>query len=114
MDKQRAEFNERVNRLGKRGKGLSNGYIVTVNQDGLIIAKPKKRGPRFPWVGLLAILGFLVFFKAVLILTLGEVTYNDRVDKLRDGNFVEQAGAFAMQPDPLTKFLIWQYRQIMD
>ena len=104
------DFGKRVKRINKRHhKIATNGYITSVNHDGLIIAKVRRRGPRFPWKGIA--LGFVLFFafKGFLLSQLGAATYNDRVDLLRNGTFIEEAGAYAMSADPVT---VWVSQQI--
>lgn len=104
-DRKRSEFYQRLDRLEDKERNLTKGYVITVNQDGLIVAKPKRNRPRFPWFGLLAVAAFLVFFKATLILVIGEASYSDRVSRLSDGNFLEKTGAFVMQVDPVAKLI---------
>lgn len=97
-------FNKRVRRINKKHRKMANGYIHSVNHDGLIVARVRRRGPRFPVMGIA--LGIIAFFgfKAFLIIQLGTATYEDRLDQLRSGTVVERAGAYVMTADPLTRF----------
>jgi len=58
--------------------------------------------PRFPLKGLLAVLFLGFLFKGFLFAYLGEAAYGERVATLQDGTVLEQAGAWVMQPDPIT------------
>lgn len=95
-------FDKRLKKIVRRHERMSNGVVRTINSDGLIVAKPRLYRPRFPLKGLLAvlILGFL--FKGFLFAYLGETAYGERVATLQGGSLLEQAGAWVMQPDPVT------------
>ena len=99
-------FEKRLNVLGRKHAAMGNGYSTSVRGDGLIVIKPKRPARRgFPLKGLLALaLGFFVF-KAFMVASLSEITYNERVAKLAQGSQLEQAGGYVMQIDPVTKFL---------
>jgi hypothetical protein len=58
--------------------------------------------PRFPLKGLLAVLFLGFLFKGFLFAYLGEAAYGERVATLKGGSVLEQAGAWVMQPDPIT------------
>lgn len=97
-------FQRRLGALGRKHAAMGNGYTTKVGRDGLIIVKPKRRiHTGFPFKGLLAlVLGFFVF-KAFMLASLSEITYSERVEKLQQGTHVEQAGAYLMQIDPVTR-----------
>ncbi|MEX0370825.1 MAG: hypothetical protein AB3N09_09355 [Tateyamaria sp.] len=99
-------FEERLSTLGRKHAAMGNGYTSKVRSDGLIVVQPKRRARRgFPIKGLLALaLGFFVF-KAFMLASLSEITYNERVAKLAQGSQLEQAGGYVMQVDPVTRFL---------
>ncbi|MEL6466976.1 MAG: hypothetical protein AAFQ58_18600 [Pseudomonadota bacterium] len=100
------DFEERLNVLGRKHSAMGNGYTTRVRGDGLIVVKPKPQPRRgFPLRGLLALaLGFFLF-KAFMMASLGETTYDERTGKLAEGTAVEQAGAWLMQLDPFTRYL---------
>ncbi|EBA13338.1 hypothetical protein RCCS2_05614 [Roseobacter sp. CCS2] len=81
---------------------MSNGVVKSINSDGLIVAKPRLYRPRFPLKGLLAVLFLGFLFKGFLFAYLGEAEYIERVAALQGGSVLEQAGAWVMQPDPVT------------
>lgn len=104
------DFGKRVKRIDKRHRKMANGYVASVNHDGLIVAKVRRTGPRLPWRGIaLCFVAFFVF-KGFLLNQLGSITYNERVSSLQAGTFVEKAGAYAMSADPVTVMISEQIR----
>lgn len=104
-DAQSQIFDKRLRRITRRHRRLSHGYVTSVNHDGLIIARPRRYGPRFPWKGLMVTVALFLLFKGFLYANLGEATYNERVAKLHEGTIAEKVGAYAMQADPATLFI---------
>ncbi len=107
------DFGKRVKRINKRHRKLANGYVSSVNHDGLIIARVRRSGPSFPWKGIA--LCFIAFFafKGFLYSQLGETSFNERVDTLRSGTYIEKAGAYAMSADPVTVWIATQIRTVL-
>lgn len=98
-------FEQRVSRINKRKRKLArNGSDLVVDNDGLISARAKRRSPRFPWRGVFLTFAVFIGLKGMLLAHLGPVTYDSRVAKLDEGTVFEQAGAFAMKADPVTKW----------
>lgn len=95
-------FDKRLKKIVRRHEKMANGVVRTVNSDGLIVAKPRLYRPRFPLKGLLAVLFLGFLFKGFLFAYLGEAAYGERVAALQGGSVLEQAGAWVMQPDPVT------------
>ncbi len=96
-------FDKRLKRIVRRHDRIaSGGAVKTVTSDGLIVARPRVYKPKFPLKGLLAVivLGFL--FKGFVFASLGADGYAERVDALKQGSVMEQAGAWIMQADPAT------------
>ena len=99
-------FDTRLRRLGRRhSKMYRNGIVHKVGPDGLISAYPRRRLPRFPLRGLVILFFAALTFKGVLLASLGSGVYQQRVDLLAGGSFVEKAGAWVMQIDPATEFV---------
>lgn len=95
-------FDKRLRRIGRNRARLVQGYTSKVGKDGLIVFRPKRSEGGFPIRGLVfLVIGFFCF-KAVIIAHLGETIYNQRVDALASGSVVEQAGALAMQAEPVS------------
>lgn len=107
------DFGKRVRRINKRHRKMARGFVPSVNHDGLIVARVRRSGPRFPWKGIA--LCFIAFFafKGFLLVQLGQSTYNDRVGKLESGTMVEQAGAYVMSADPVTRWIAGQIRSVI-
>ena len=99
------EFERRMRRINRRHSKLSHGYVTSVNDDGLVVAKPRRRRSRSTIRGVALIVIVVMLFKGVLHAQLGATAYDERIEKLASGNFVEQAGAWVMIADPITLWL---------
>jgi hypothetical protein len=99
------EFERRMRRINRRHTKLSQGFVTSVNDDGLVVAKPRRRGNRATIRGVALIVIVVMLFKGILHAQLGVTAYDERIDKLASGNFVEQAGAWVMVTDPITLWL---------
>lgn len=113
IDLNMKDFGKRVKRINKRNRKLANGYVTSINHDGLIIAKVRRSGPRFPWKGIA--LCFIAFFafKGFLLAQLGEATYNNRVASLQAGTSIEKIGAYGMSADPVTQWVASQINTVL-
>lgn len=107
------DFQKRVGRIGKQHHKMENGYVASVGQDGLIVAKVRRSGPRFPWKGVALCFVAFFAFKGFLLVQLGQATFNERIGKLENGTVVEQAGAYAMSADPLTRWVAGQIQSVL-
>jgi len=96
-------FAERVNRISRRHSKLSKGYLMSVNHDGLVIARPRDHGSRFSLTGILVVLMAVIGFKAFALAWLGSANYDDRLARLADGTTAERMAAFTMQSDPVSR-----------
>lgn len=96
------EFDDRLRRIESSRTRLKRGYSLTVDRDGLIVARPRAARRSLPWKGMLLLVVGFIAFKALLIAYLGVETYNDRVQSLRDGAVIEQVGAWFMQGDQVS------------
>lgn len=104
-----AQHKKRLTRIEANRRAMKKGAIYSVNHDGLIIARARRRGLRRPvHLVLFAVFGVLAF-KAALYAMLGASTYTSRVEALASGSAVERAGAWVMQADGLT---VWAAMQI--
>ncbi len=100
------DFQKRLSTLGRKHAAMSNGYTTAMRSDGLIVVKPKRKSGRgFPLRMLLCLVAGFFIFKAIMLASLGEITYNERVAKLNLGTSLERGGAMVMQLDPATEFL---------
>lgn len=107
------QLNKRLTRIEARRRALSKGVIYSVNQDGLIIARPRRRGLRRPIHLLVVALVGVMLFKVVLYATLGASTYVARVAELAEGTMIERAGAWVMHADDLTIWLALQGKMLL-
>lgn len=78
------------------------GVIRTVGADGLIRSRPRLVRPHVPVHGIVAIIILFFAFKALLFAQLGPNNYAVKIQDLRQGSIVEQAGAALMQEEILT------------
>lgn len=102
------DFDNRLRRIDRSRVKLSGGYVSVVGRDGLIMIKPRRKRVTLPLRGLFLLLAGGIGLKAMILVGLGAPVYQDRVDDLRDGTVIEQAGAWVMQADPLTVLLAEQ------
>ena len=107
------DFGKRLRRIDRRHRKMAHGYVTSINHDGLIVARPRRRAPRFPWKGLMLTAALLLLFKGFLYMSLGGITYDARVERLSQGTVVEQAGAFVMQADPATLWISGQINSLV-
>ena len=102
MIETRQQFGTRVNDLKRKNVMMTNGYYTTIRNDGLIVARPVRRGSRFPFKLAIALLVIFFFFKAFVLSAFGPGTYQVRLNTLKQGTIVERAGAWALGLDPVT------------
>lgn len=99
-------FNQRLREIDRAHKKLSTGYVRLEERNGVLVPVRRSRARRgLPVRGIILSLAVFLAFKGFLFAHLGAVTYIDRVAMLERGNIVEQMGAWAMRPDPITLFL---------
>lgn len=104
------DFDNRLRRINRSRANLARGYVSVVGEDGLIIVKPRrKRGGFALRVLAFGVIGY-VAFKVLFLSVLGQGLYDDRVEMLRTGSTVEQAGAWLMQSDPISVMLAGKIR----
>ena len=100
-------FVNRLTSLGRKHQKMTHGYTTKVGKDGLIVVKPKRRpargGGALKLVAL-AVIG-LIGFKAFALVSVGPITYNERLAKLEGGTVIEQVGAKALAIDPVTEVI---------
>jgi len=103
MDEGQLRFDQRLRGLNRKHHAMSRGYTMYMRPDGLIVAKPRRVRRRVAIKPLLFCAAGFFVFKSLLIAHLGTYTYSDRVDRLKEGTFVEQTGAWVMQIDPVSQ-----------
>lgn len=107
------KLEERLGRIEAQRRKIAKGAVYSVNQDGLIIAKPRRRGLRFPVRILAFAAASVILFKAVVYAAIGPASYTDRVSSLTDGTAVERFAAWVMTADSATIWLATQLRLLV-
>ena len=98
-----ASLDKRLNKIVRNHDRMrNNGVAHRVGRDGLIRSRARLIRPRFPVKGLFVIALLLLAFKALLFAQMGAGNYALKVEELRAGTVVEQAGAVLMQEEPVT------------
>lgn len=104
-DAKQIEFSKRLNRIGRQHRQLEAGFVTSLDHNGLVIAKPRRRVMAVPYKGLFMCVCIMMLFKAMLYTSLGAGVYNERVARLEAGSVVERAGGYVMKADPVTIWL---------
>jgi hypothetical protein len=104
-DSQMQDFGDRLRRISRRNRTLSRGFVLSVSNDGLIIARPESSRMRFPWRVLLFLLVAVIGFKTVLHAVIGPEEYSQRLARLSNGTVAEQMSAYVLHADPVTVWL---------
>ncbi|SFJ71528.1 hypothetical protein [Celeribacter neptunius] len=107
------QLEKRLTKIEARRRALSHGAVYSVNQDGLIIARPRRRGMRRPLHLVIVALVGVLLFKAMLFASIGAGTYNARVATLSEGTAIERAGGWLMHADGLTVWLATQGKMLL-
>ena len=107
------EFDRRVNRISRRQTKLSHGYVTTVTDDGMMIAKPKRKSKMGTVRSLILLALVMIVFKGVLHARLGAPEYQARIAALAEGSTVEQIGSWVMAEDPLTVLISGQVSSLV-
>jgi hypothetical protein len=105
---QYAEFGQRIRRIDRHHRKLAKGYVTSMNHDGLVIARPQRKSSGLPARALFLTLVTLLVFKGFLLAQLGADVYVERMGILESGTLIEQVGAYAMKPDPITQWIATQ------
>lgn len=104
------QLEKRLTRIEVKRRSIAKGAVYSVNQDGLIISRPRRTGLRFPMRGLFFAIAALIMFKVGVLAALGAATYADRIDLLNEGTVLERAGAWVMAADPATMWMATQVK----
>lgn len=105
MDNALSSFHKRQDALRRKHSRMSQGYVTRVNRNGLIEQVPDKKVGGFA-LGLIVRMALVVVgFKVLALSWLGEQAYAGHLEALSQGAAYEQAGAWLMQIDPVTRKL---------
>lgn len=102
---QQLDFDDRLRKIGRKHRAMAKGYTTYIRPDGLVVARPVRRGPRVPLRLIVYVAVALICFKGFLLATLGPVTYDERVTGLSEGTLIEKGGAWIMQSDPASEWI---------
>ena len=103
-------FGRRVRKLEKQHRRLAQGYVTSVNHDGLVVARVRRGGMRFPFRGILLLAIAFLGFKSFLYANSGPTGYSERLALMQQGTIAERAGAWVMQPDVVTMWIVDQIK----
>ena len=98
------DFHKRLAVLGRKHAAMCKGYVMRMRADGLMdvhIVRPNALR-HVPLRGLMLLVIGFCGFKAVMLSTVGETSYDARLAKLEQGTVIEQGGAWLLQVDPAT------------
>lgn len=95
-------FEKRLKQITRKHDQLAKGAIKSVTSDGLIVMKPRTYRPKFPLRAMIAVVVLGFMFKGLLLASIGNVAYAERVASLAQGGVMDRAGAWVMQIDPAT------------
>lgn len=98
---------QRVERIHRRGGGFEAAGTLGRSQS---FGRPVRRS--YLRTALL-VAGSFLLIKSLLLLQIGEANYQDRVARLKTGGYVETAGAYVMQMDPVTVWVAEKLREIV-
>lgn len=105
MDDAQRSFHKREQALRRKHIRMSQGYMTRMNRNGVIEQIPQNRMSGFGLSVFLRLAVAVMLFKVVALAWLGEPIYTGHVERLSQGAFYEQAGAWILQVDPVTRTL---------
>lgn len=101
-------FDKRVKVIERTHRRAPKGRVQVVGPDGVVFSKKRRAMPSISFKGILYLLLGLALFKAIAMAQFGAASYNERVEALRQGTVIEQAGAWIMQPDRFSAIIAAQ------
>jgi len=101
-DAKQIQFGQRLRRIDRNHRKLAQGYITSVNHDGLLIARPRPTDVRLTWRGVAYVVLVMMAFKIFLFAQIGATAYQEKVVALQNGTLAQQIGAYVMVADPAT------------
>ncbi|WP_095588293.1 hypothetical protein [Actibacterium ureilyticum] len=98
---------QRVERIHRKGGGFEAAGTLGRSQSHV---KPVRRSYLR---SALLVAGSFLLIKSLLLMQIGATDYQDRVARLKTGGYVERAGAYVMQMDPVTVWVAEKLREIL-
>ncbi len=114
MSESYAEFHDRLAKIYRQQAktGRVGRKSVAVTRDGYLIVKGKGRRRGIPFAGLAMIAVAFFGIKGMLIAQFGPDFYAQEVTRLSEATKVEQAAAFTMRPDPVSRWVALQIKTV--
>ncbi|MFK7879714.1 hypothetical protein [Roseobacter sp.] len=100
-----AQFEKRVASVNTKHQKLSRGYTAKIDDTGLIQVEPKRERSFYGLRIIVFIVAGVLLVKSLMISSVGIATYENRIQELSAGMAVEQAAAWVMQPDRLSRYV---------
>ncbi len=111
MSESHAEFHERLAKIyRKEAKGRRPRNRVAINRDGYVIVRGAGRRRGIPWSGLMMVAVAFFGIKGAVMAQYGPDFYSQHVARLDGGSVVEQAAAWTMRPDPVSRWVSVQIK----
>ncbi|HEY9037380.1 MAG TPA: hypothetical protein VIN05_00320 [Roseovarius sp.] len=101
-------FDARIKKVKRNHLRMARGYEAKVGRDGLIVFRPKRRKPRLPLRGLAILIAAFFGFKVLVLMQIGDLAYQARIDAMMSRSTAERVGAYALQIDPVTRTIARQ------
>ena len=112
MSRDSDTFSARVSRILRHRQKLEAGFALKLDENNLIVPRPRYVRLRFPWRGLAMAALVALALKAWIMVALDPQGYDARLARLEAGHPVERIGAFVMQPDPASDALAQAMRML--
>ncbi len=101
-------FDARIKKVQRSHLRMARGYDAKVGRDGLIVFRPRRRKASLPLRSLALLVAAFFGFKVLVLMQIGDLTYQTRIDAMMSGSVVELAGAYVLQIDPVTRLIAQQ------
>lgn len=98
-------FDRRIKQIVRKHDRLAKGAVRKQREDGLIVARPRMLRPRFPWRIILIVICTAFVLKTAFLALVGDEAYDARLAALAQGGTLDQAGAWLMHIDPVTRVI---------
>ncbi|MEM8979698.1 MAG: hypothetical protein AAGD04_09455 [Pseudomonadota bacterium] len=103
---------QRKHKRRSKASGVKRGVMSSVNHDGIVVARSRRKSGESPVLGILFFVGVFMLFKAYTLASDGAEAYGERVESFREGTKMEQTIGWAMQADPVTKAIAGYFTKV--
>ncbi|KPA20122.1 hypothetical protein shim_36200 [Shimia sp. SK013] len=114
MSESYAEFHDRLAKIYRQQAktGRLGRKAVAIDRSGYVIVKGKANRRSFPWTGLMMVMVAFFAIKGVMIAQFGPDFYSQNVARMADASVAEQAAAWTMSPDPISRWVALQLKSV--